>query len=106
MKLRMLSLVVASMAVVAIAQDGVTLRRTFQANTQDTYACEFSGTQNMEAPTGPMEFKMKGSNQMLIKYKAVKDTTADIDMITKDLKFEMEGMEGMGGGPSTDNLPK
>lgn len=106
MKLRLLSLAAASIAVVALAQDGVTLRRAFTANSEDAYVCEFSGTNNIESPAGPMEFKLKGSNNMIIKYKDVKETGCDIDLVTKDMKFEMEGMEAMGGGPDTSRMPK
>lgn len=106
MKLRALSLIVVSVAAVAMAQDGVKLRRTFTANTEDVYVCEYSGTQTVEAPTGPMEFKMKGSNNMLIKYKDIKDATCNIDMVTKDMKLEMEGLPDGMGAPGADNLPK
>lgn len=107
MKLRALSIIVVSAAVVAMAQDGVKLRRTFSSNTEDLYVCEYSGNNSVEAPTGQMDFKIKGSNNLVIKYKDVKDAAVNIDMVTKDMKFEMEGMpDGMGGAPGADQMPK
>lgn len=104
MKLRALSLLVAGMAVIALAQDGIKLRRTFTAGSEDNYAFTFTSNNSMETPQGNMDFKVKGSNAFIVKYKDVKDGSADVEMVTKDMKMETEGGPEMGN--MGDNMPK
>lgn len=103
MKLRALSLLVAGFAVIAMAQDGIKLRRVFTAGTEDSYAFQFNSTNSMETPQGNMDIKLKGTSTFVVKYKEIKDAKADIDLITRDMKMESEGGPDMG---AAQNLPK
>lgn len=104
MKLRALSLLVAGFAVVAMAQDGIKLRRVFTAGSEDTYLSQFSSTNSMETPQGPMDIKLKGSSSFIVKVNSVKDSLAEIDLITKDMKMDSDG--GPDIGAAGDNIPK
>lgn len=106
MKIRAISIIAASVAVVAMAQDGVKLRRVFTEGASDTYVCTFTGNNNMETPMGPMDIKMKGSNNMVIKYKAIKEEVCNVDVTTKDMKMEMEGLPEGAGAPDMNQMPK
>lgn len=103
MKLRALSLILAGCAVVALAQDGVKLRRAFTAGSEDTYAFTFDLNMNMETPAGDQPIKIKGSNTYVVKYKEVKDSACTVDLVTKDIKIEADGPMG---SPDDSTMPK
>jgi hypothetical protein len=102
MRTKLTAFVVLGLGAVALAaqQDATLLRFNLAENSSHSYTCTLKGNQTVEAPTGPMEIGFNASYEYILKTGAVdkEKNVAEIEMITKDMKFEMTG-------PMADQAP-
>lgn len=111
MKLARMSFAVATLAaitVVAVAQDGVLLRRALKPST-DTYNLKMKSVNKMyiEQMGGDQEATVDGTMKVIVKIgdvDAAKKANA-VELAFSDMKFELGGMAAMGQS-AMDELPK